>query len=267
MSKSRGLARLFKIKNIKPVVTKVINFLNFKLTQFQELLISTKFPLLLELLKWKLVDICRLFTKGKKLHIYGIWCYVGIYGGGKTISLVETLERMREKHGDNILIATNFYYKGQDFEIKTWKDLLPEYGKPVIFAYDELQNEFNSREYKSFPTSLMVLLTQNRKGNGKQIIYTTQDYETVDKNFRRLTQKVVTCRTLFGRLVHTRYYNREIYDNLISQVDVKLRMKLRPYMSKWYVQSDYLRNQYDSFQMLASAKDKQYMDRVVESLA
>lgn len=32
--------------------------------------------------------------------------------------------------------------------------LLWEYDKPVIFAYDEIQNEFNSRNYRNFPYEL-----------------------------------------------------------------------------------------------------------------
>lgn len=223
-----------------------------------------QFPLLIDLIKWLVIDFCRLVKtrKTRDIHIYGIWCFVGIYGGGKTMSMVEYLERMRKRYGDKILIGTNFYYKGQDFHIDTWKRLIEEYDKPVIFAYDELQNEFNSREYKSFPTSLMVLLTQNRKGRGKQIVYTAQDYETVDKNFRRLTQKVVTCRTKAGRLTHCRYYPREAYENYIASDSVDRKMKMRVYMkSVWFVQSDYLRSRYDSFQMLQSAVDKQYMDR------
>lgn len=224
-----------------------------------------RFPLLIEFFKWKAIDCYRHFTQPRVIHLYGIWCFVGIYGGGKTMSLVNYLEAMRRKHGDKIYIATNFFYKNQDFEIKSWQDLLPVRDKPIIFAYDELQNEFNSREYRSFPVSLMVLLTQNRKGNGKQIVYTTQDYETVDKNFRRLTSKVVTCRTLFGRLTITRYYAREDYEHLISTVNVDRRLKIHPRKTDRFVQSDYLRDLYDSFQMLASATSKQYNDRVIES--
>ena len=46
--------------------------------------------------------------------------------------------------------------------------LLKEYDKPVVFAWDEVQNEFNSRDFKNFPVELLTLLTQNRKGHGKQ---------------------------------------------------------------------------------------------------
>ena len=204
-----------------------------------------KFPLILEFIKWKIIDVYRSKKYGKRIHLYGIIGIVGLYGGGKTISLVKYLEDMRTKYGDKIYIATNFFYKNQDFEINHWKDLLPEYDKPVIFGYDELQNEFNSREYKSFPVSLMVLLTQNRKGNGKQIIYTTQDYETVDKNFRRLTKTIIACKTRFGRLTSCKYYDREDFEHLQNTVDVNRKMKIRPQKRYIFVQDDYIRNCYD----------------------
>ena len=218
--------------------------------------------LIIKLLKWKSIDIYRFFKLPRKVHLYGIWCFVGIYGGGKTMSLVEYLERMRKKYGDKVYIATNFFYKNQDFAIKDWQDLLPAFDKPVIFAYDELQNEFNSREYKSFPVSLMHLLTQNRKGHGKQIVYTAQDYETVDKNFRRLTTNVLTCRTRFGRFTITKRYDREDYEHLNATVDVGRKIKIKPHEVRRYVQTDKLRELYDSYQMLESAVSKKYVDQL-----
>lgn len=225
---------------------------------------ETQFPLLIDFFKWKFIDARRLFTHGKKIHLYGIWCFVGIYGGGKTVSLVNYLEEMRKKYNDSIYISTNFFYLGQDFPIEHWKDIAKDYDKPIIFAYDELQNEFNSREYKNFPIPLMHELTQNRKGNGKQIVYTTQNFGTVDKNFRQLTTKVVTCRTILSRLTRCRYYLLEDYENLINVTDVNRKMKIRPYMTKSFVQSDYIRNLYDSYKRLDSVRNKDYMDRVVE---
>lgn len=228
---------------------------------FRRKIKDKKFPLFFELIKWKIIDIRRAKRNGKKIHLFGIIGIVGLYGGGKTMSLVEYLDQMRIKYGDQIYISTNFFYSGQDFSLNHWKDLLKVYDKPIIFGYDELQNEFNSREYKSFPVSLMTLLTQNRKGNGKQIIYTTQDYGTVDKNFRRLTQHIIACKTRWGRLTSCKYYDREDFENLMNVSSVNLKMKIKPYKRHIFVQTDNLRDSYDSYAMLESAKSKQYMDR------
>lgn len=217
---------------------------------------------LFQLIYWKIIDLRRFLKHGRQLHLFGIIAIVGLYGGGKTMSLVQYLEEKRKKCGDKVYIATNFFYKGQDFSINSWKDLITEYDRPVIFAYDELQNEFNSREYKSFPTSLMTLLTQNRKGHGKQIVYTCQDYETVDKNFRRLTKEVWGCKTRFGRLTSVKKFDREDFEMLLQTTDVRRKMKIRPHAHKLYVQTDELRDKYDSFQMLDSARKKTYVDQL-----
>lgn len=219
-------------------------------------------PLPLNFIRWKIIDLYRRIKYGQKVHLYGIRAFVGLYGGGKTMGMSYYLRSMRKKYGDSIYIATNYFYSDEDFKIDSWKDLLPEYDKPVIFAYDELQNEFNSREYKGFPASLMTLLTQNRKGNGKQIIYTCQDFETVDKNFRRLTKDVGVCHTILSRFTTVKFYDTEDYNNLISTPEVNKRMKIRKKYKLSFVQDDDIRNCYDSFQMLESAKSKDYIEQI-----
>lgn len=230
------------------------------INKIKKYIIDLKMPKIFEFFKWKFIDLYRVKKYGRNLHIYGIIGIVGLYGGGKTIALSQYLTRMKEKYGDEILISTNYCFNKEDFPLTSWKDLLKEYDKPIIFGYDELQNEFNSREYKDFPIELMTLLTQNRKGKGKQIIYTTQDYTTVDKNFRRLTQKVWACKTRFGRYTSVRRYDRENFEQLDKEVNVNRKMKIRS--SRYsFIQTDDLRNSYDSFKMLESAKQKQYLDR------
>lgn len=235
----------------------------FKNPIFIEILNIVRVPFLtiaLEFIYWLLTDLIRAVRRGKDrdVHIYGIWCFVGIYGGGKTMSLVRYLEQMKEKYGDKIYVATNFYYKNQDFAITKWQDLLKDYDKSVIFGYDELQNEFNSRKYRDFPLPLMGLLTQNRKGHGKQIVFTAQNYGAVDKNFRDLCTKVVNCKTHAGRFTVNSFYDKEYYDMLRSTVSIDRKIKIRPHR-EIFIQSDYLRGLYDTRKQLQSAKNSQYL--------
>jgi len=218
--------------------------------------------LLFRFLYWIGYDIRDSIKNGRKLHLFGIIAIVGLYGGGKTMALTEYLERMKNRYGDKVIIATNYYFKRQDFPIESWEDLLKEYDKPIIFGYDELQNEFNSREYKNFPVSLMTLLTQNRKGHGKQIIYTTQDFETVDKNFRRLTKYVWACKTFLGRLTSIKIFNREDFEQLQYTIEVTKKQRIRPTGKHLFVQTNALRELYDSFKMLEVAKQKTYVDQL-----
>lgn len=222
--------------------------------------------MLFEFIKWKLIDLYRelrriYLKQEKKLHFYGIIGFFGLPGAGKTMGMSFLLKEYREKYGDRIYIATNFNSVYQDFELKTWKQLIKEYDKPLIVAWDEVQNEFNSRAYKDFPVELLTILTQNRKGNGKQILYTAQRFERVDKVFRELTMHCVECRTILGRWGRLKYFHFEDYLDIRNKTDVNLKMKIKPIKTINFVQCDDIRNSYDSYKMLESAKGKEYMSR------
>lgn len=199
--------------------------------------------------------------KERGIHVFGIYGYFGLPGRGKTMAMCNDLKQLREKYGENIYIMTNFCYKDEDFQFTSWKDLLKEYDKPLICAWDEVQNEFNSRDFKTFPIALLTLLTQVRKKNGIQILYTAQRWHFVDKNFRSLTFGCYECSTIAGCLTVTKKYDPVDYDNLCSQSDYEKRRKIRAIETRSFVQTDELRDCYDSYRMLETAKTKEYMDR------
>lgn len=218
-------------------------------------------PFLLRVLPWWCKDIYRFFKYPRKVHLYGIWMYCGLYGQGKTMALTEYLTRMRKKYGDKIYICTNYGFKDEDFPLTHWRDLLSDYDKPVIFGYDEIQNEFNSRDYQNFPYELVTMLTQNRKGNGKQIVGTAQRFGRVDKTIRELCTHVIECkRAYFGRVTKTKKYDVDDYEQFLNEIDVLKKRKI-PCTRYKFIQTDELRNAYDSFQMLSSAKKKQYVSQ------
>lgn len=222
--------------------------------------------IIIRFIYWKIIDILR-YIKARikkeeiKPHLYGIYGYFGLPGKGKTMALVYQLEEYRKKYGDRVYITTNFHYGKQDFEFKSWTQLLKTYDKPLIVAWDEVQNEFNSRDFKSFPVELLTLLTQNRKGNGIQILYTAQRYNRVDKVFRELTHYAIVCNTILGRLTRLRYYHWEDYEQLNNTNNVDLKIKIRQTKTISFIQTDKFRELYDSYKMLESAKSKEYLDR------
>ena len=195
------------------------------------------------------------------VHLYGIYGYFGLPGKGKTMAMCQRLADMRKQYGKDIYIMTNFCYNDEDFPFTSWKDLLKEYDKPLLVAWDEVQNEFNSRDFKSFPISLLTLLTQVRKKNGIQILYTSQRWHFVDKNFRSLSFGCYDCNTILGGLTSTRLYDPVDYDNLCSNSDYNKRRKIHPLRVESFIQTRELRNCYDSYKMLESAKSKDYMER------
>jgi len=127
----------------------------------------------------------------KRFNGYGVYMYVGLPGSGKTISVVEYLNSIKKKYGDEVNIYTNFCYKYETAPISNWRDLI-NFPGPAVFVLDEVQLTFNSRSWKDFPPEMVTLLTQNRKMR-KQIITTSQAFERVDKVFRELVNYVIEC--------------------------------------------------------------------------
>lgn len=199
--------------------------------------------------------------KAKGIHLYGIYGYFGLPGKGKTMAMCHRLRELRKQMGDSIYIMTNFCYDDEDFTFTGWKDLLKEYDKPLVVAWDEVQNEFNSRDFKTFPIALLTLLTQVRKKNGIQILYTAQRWHFVDKNFRSLSFGCYECNTICGCFTVTRMYDPVDYDNLCSNSDYDKRRRIHPIKSDSFLQTEDLRNCYDSYKMLETAKSKEYMGR------
>lgn len=196
-----------------------------------------------------------------RCHLFGIEGYFGLMGQGKTICMTKRLLGLRKKYGDSIYICTNYGFTDEDFSFSDWRMLLEPWDKPLVVAWDEVQNEFNSRNFKSFPVVLLTQLTQVRKGNGILLLYSAQRWARVDKVFRELSTKCWQCRTFMGRFTWSFAYDCDSYDSKCNEKNVN---KKRHYNShEWvsFLQTNKLRNSYDSYKMLETAISKEYMDR------
>lgn len=202
--------------------------------------------ILLDLIKWKLIDLYRFKKHGKKLHMYGVRCLTGMYGCGKTMVMTKIACDLRRKHGNDIYICTNFGLSLQDFEFNDVKQTGIQYDKPVVFMWDEVQNEFPATD-KVFPKEIRQALSLNRKGNGKMFYWGSQDHELVHKTIRRLTIEYGVCRTIFGRYTKVRWYRDYDYRALYEEVDINKKMKIHPFKKMKFIQNDYIRSLYDSY--------------------
>lgn len=218
-----------------------------------------KLPWWLSIFRWLAIDVYRFIKGPRKVHLYGVYMYNGKNGAGKTIGLTEKLIRLRKKYGDKIYICTNYGFELEDFPLTHWKQLLQKYDKSIVFAYDEVQNDFNSRDYKNFPFELIRVLTQNRKGNGIQILMSAPKFNEVDKSIRDLVFRVCQCRKAwFGRVTKVRDYDIEDYEMYINEIDVVKKRKI-PCRKYQFIQTDEIRNAYDTLAYINSAKDKEYV--------
>lgn len=201
---------------------------------------------------WKYVDYKRIREKKKQGIIdfkpFGLWMFCGRQGSGKTVGIVYHLEEMRKKY-PKAIIVTNFDYKYADFNLKSLNDLLTiKNGEDgVIFAIDELQNEFSSAVSKNFPETVLSLVTQQRKQR-ICILASSQVYMRVAKPLREQCFYVVDCRTFFQRWTRMKCFDAQDYNTIVDKSDVvEAKMKLRKIWKKSFIQTDFLRNLYDTY--------------------
>lgn len=203
-------------------------------------------PMLLDFIKWKIIDVRRNKKYGVKPHLFGVRCVTGMYGCGKTVTMTKIALDFRRKYGDKIYICSNFGLSIQDFPFNSINQTVKQYDKPIIFLWDEVQNDFPAQE-KVFPKEVRQALTLNRKGNGKMFYWASQDHELVHKTIRRLTIEYGQVKTIMGRFTKIRWYKDYDYRALFEEVDINKKIKIHPFKTDKFIQSDYIRSLYNSF--------------------
>lgn len=173
-----------------------------------------RYPNLIEFAKWVVIDIFR----GKdKLKLFGIWCFTGYYGEGKTLGAVTFAKSMQKKHPHkNIKIYTNFKMRGQDGRIEKWEDLL-ELPPNSIVVFDEIQSTFTSTKFKDFPIELLWKITQCRK-RGLMILCSSPVYSRMVIQLRESTDMVIVCKNVLGldRWFSYDFYREPEYESALA---------------------------------------------------
>lgn len=228
-----------------------------KVANYSEQMLYTK---LVKFFWLKLCDFWeRLLRKERLFEEYGMTMFCGKQGAGKTISMVEYLERMRLKY-PKCLIYTNFGYVHESGAFKDWQDFfsIRNGTDGVIFAIDEIQNEFDTNAWRSFPEALLSEITQQRKQRIK-IVATSQVFTRVAKPLREQTQFVVDCKTHFGRWTATRCYDAYEYQAVMESPERK--GKLRAVYKKQFVQDAGIRGLYDSYAKIVAMSKAGFLER------
>lgn len=209
--------------------------------------------------RWMIYDIMTIKDNRGQFRECGFTIYVGRQGSGKTISMVHYLDKMRKLYPE-ILIVTNFYYKYSYRVMKDWNDFLTIRNgtKGVIFAIDEIHSEYDSDSWKDFPESLLSEISQQRKQRVK-IVATAQVFSRVAKPIREQTFSVIVCKTFLGRLTYTKEYDAAVYSTADTPYTVKKRCK--PIHKSLFVQSNHLRNHYDTYEKIERMKKIKFIPR------
>jgi len=212
---------------------------------------DTRFFLPIELIKWLFIDK----TRPRFYHPYGFYFYTGLPGTGKTIMMTKELTKLREKYGKEILIGTNYGYKLQDFEVNDYSDVIKLRNKPTIIGYDEIQNDFDSRNWANLDYAFSERITQSRKLEGLMILATAQKFGFVDKRLRQLTHLVYECRTFFNRLTMARVFEPDLKVKIEEGSYIESN-KARIKGFKIFVQDDYIRSLFSSYDILQKVQEK-----------
>lgn len=132
----------------------------------------------------------------------GIIVFCGKQGAGKTISLVQYVQRLCKRY-PQVKVCTNmdlvlppgievYPWEG----VKSFSDISNGYAG-VIYVIDEIHLEFNSLESKRMDSSIFTTVSQQRKQR-KHIVGTSQVFTRIAKPFREQFKYAVICRSLFG---------------------------------------------------------------------
>lgn len=189
----------------------------------------------------------------KKFKEYGLTIYCGRQGSGKSISMTERLEYIRKNY-PNVKILTNYGYVNQDEALDDWAKLLYcRNEKGIVFAIDEIQNEFDVYDSRNFNLDLLKVITQQRK-QGIKIYASSQVFTRVSKPLREQCFEVVECFTFLGRWTFQKCFDADDYNFYVDNYNPTFRFKVKRKWRKSFVQTDKLRSLFDSYAVVEAMK-------------
>lgn len=182
----------------------------------------------------------RLLIDPDEFNMYGLWCFVGQQGSGKTIALVDMLHSIKAKF-PRCKILSNIDLAFSDQLITDPNDFVfnDNGNDGMVVVLDEAQNWFNSAESRNFPPEVLQEICQERKQH-KMIVMTTQRFNRLSAALREQIDYYVKPFTIAGCLTVVRIYRPDI-----KQFDAEIQ-KLRKYKTYFFVHTDEIRGSYDT---------------------
>lgn len=193
----------------------------------------------------------------EKFDGFGLHIYVGLFGSGKTSSMVKQAHDLACRY-KNMKILTNI--KLQGFPAWTQITRLDHYKQIVdsppdtLILIDEISTIFNSRRWNEdgIPPALLSMLLQVRKER-KMIYATAQRFLHVDKLMRDITFTVRECKCWFGRWNWVREYDAYEYET---------RNAMKPAICQRlqsFIQTDKIRKMYDTYEFVKQMQKEKYI--------
>lgn len=212
-------------------------------------------------------DIIRL-TRNKewnKFNYWGLHLYLGMFGGGKTISAVNRVYEICKRHkGVTVLTNLNLFNFPRDttiIKLVNSRQILDLPDKSIVLI-DEIGSIFNSRDFssgkKSVPKPVYQLILQCR--HRRIVLFgTVQRWNLLDKQLRDIADSVTVCHSYFAdplaRYTTNSTYNAQEYDKWFANP----LLPLRRISYTGYVQTDDLRQRYDTIEMVEGMLESEYI--------
>lgn len=208
----------------------------------------------------KIIDLYY-YLKNKEWNIfkgYGLHIYVGMFGSGKTSSMVHDAYCLAKRYKDlNILTnmkLQNFPEWTNIIQMEDTNDIVTAPPNTLVLI-DEISTVFNSRKYKTdgIPVPLLGMLLQVRKER-KMIFATAQRFQHVDALLRQITYSVRDCTCWFGRWNWIYKFDAWDYENRQNPL-----IKIPVLGSSAFIQTNKIRNLYDTMEMVEEVKKMDFM--------
>lgn len=186
----------------------------------------------------------------KNFNEFGIDMFVGMFGHGKTLSMVHKARLLYKQYGDSIIFISNIHlYDIPYIQLVNFNQLvdlgndMPEGVQGYVVLIDEVSSVLSHRNFANFPLELIGLLCQQRKKH-VYILCSAQRFFMVDKIFRSITTNVIDCNKIW-RFCNNSYYDAWDYENAMNSQLVK---KL---VNRWWFVKNKDFNAYDTSEMIS----------------
>ena len=176
---------------------------------------------------------------------YGLHMFCGMQGSGKTISVVQFLQKLQGMYPD-LQVYTNMGYNAQNGKITDWKEIVERHNgtKGVVEVIDEIQAWFSSNQSKDFPPEMLAEVSQQRKQR-KMLIGTAQVFGRIAKPIREQTTFVYVPKTILGCLTFVRRTRPELYNQETQKFDKFEK-------TYFFIHNEKIRDAFDTYERIKS---------------
>ena len=169
----------------------------------------------------------------------GFILFTGEQGSGKTCAMTHYINLLKAQY-PTIKVQTNYGLIFEDAPLLSWRDIIGRKNGNQLYisAFDELSVFFNNRNFRNFDFNFFSTIVQNRKER-RLILGTAQNISLCDKALRTQVTEIRDCSCFGGFVVFVHRFT-PVFD---TDGNIK---RLRPRGSYFFIQSDFLRECYDT---------------------